>query len=108
MRPADDKKRVLLGDDEEITLTSLIRVLRMMGYDVITSRSSQEALDIFAASPDAFDIVITDQTMPNMTGVELSLKMLKTRSDIPIVLCTGFTDAMDEKKSGQWASVKSS
>lgn len=98
MKQAGEKKRILLVDDEEIILKSLRRVLKLLGYDVTTSKGSQEALDLFTASPDAFDVIITDQTMPAMTGLELSLEALKARSDIPIVLCTGFTDAIDENK----------
>jgi len=98
LKQAGEKKRVLLVDDEQIILSSLSRVLRMIGYEVVTKKNGQEALDLFKTSPDEFDIIITDQTMPAMTGLELSLELLETRPDIPIILCTGFTDAIDEKK----------
>ena len=62
-------------------------------------RSSIEALRIFHAQPERFDLVITDMTMPKMTGIDLSRDMLKIRPDIPIILCTGFSEKIGPEKS---------
>ena len=61
--------------------------------------SSIEALEAFRANPDRFDLIITDFTMPNMTGMELSKALLKLRSDIPIILCTGYSEHINEDKA---------
>ncbi|MGZ3606669.1 MAG: response regulator, partial [Syntrophales bacterium] len=55
------------------------------------------ALETFRAQPDAFDLIITDVTMPGMTGIELAKELMAIRSDIPIILCTGFSELIDEK-----------
>jgi len=67
------------------------RILERLGYSVTTTLDSCDALDIFTENPDAFDLVITDMTMPHMTGAELSSELLKTKPDIPIILCTGYS-----------------
>jgi CheY-like chemotaxis protein len=61
--------------------------------------SSLEALELFRSQPDAFDLVITDYTMPQMTGAGLAIEMLRIRADIPIVLCTGFSNMISEEKA---------
>jgi len=61
--------------------------------------SSIEALEAFRASPDKFDLVITDLTMPNMTGDKLAGELMNLRSDIPVILCTGFSEKMSEEKA---------
>ncbi len=58
-----------------------------------------EALDAFRAQPDNFDLVITDFTMPNMTGIELAPKLLDIRPDIPIIICTGFSEILDKNRA---------
>lgn len=61
--------------------------------------SSIEALEVFQAQPNKFDLVITDQTMPNMTGEELSKELMRIRPDIPIILCTGYSELITEDKA---------
>jgi len=91
-------ERILLVDDEEI-LASLGRtMLERLGYAVTVRTSSQEALSTFANQPDRFDAVITDQTMPGMTGVELARRMLHIRPDLPIILCTGYSTLINEEQ----------
>jgi CheY-like chemotaxis protein len=68
-------------------------------YDIVTRTSSLEALEAFRANPDRFDLVITDQTMPQMTGIELAQEMLRIRPDIPVILCTGFSEAVTPEKA---------
>ncbi|MBF0529622.1 MAG: PAS domain S-box protein [Deltaproteobacteria bacterium] len=84
-------ERILFVDDEEALAVIGRETLRYLGYQVTIQTSSLEALALFKSRPDAFDMVITDQTMPNMTGLELTREIIKIRSDIPIILCTGFS-----------------
>ena len=65
-----------------------------MGYRVAALSNSMEALELFRTDPDRFDLVITDQTMPDLTGANLSQELRKIRPDIPIILCTGFSDTV--------------
>jgi CheY-like chemotaxis protein len=96
------KGTVLFVDDEEaLTLLGQL-MLERLGYQVVASRSSLEALQTFRATPYRFDLVITDQTMPYMTGGVLARKLRDIRPDIPIILCTGFSHTVDaEKATGQ-------
>jgi len=93
---AGGKETILLVDDEECILVSLKRALDMSGYRVVAVRDSAEALDLFAGEPAGFDLVITDLTMPKMTGIELARKILEISPDIPVILSTGFNDLIDE------------
>jgi CheY-like chemotaxis protein len=86
-------------DDEEAILTMEKQMLERLGYQVTSRTSSLEALDAFRANPDKFDLVITDMTMPNMPGDKLSAELTKIRPDIPILLCTGFSETMSEEKA---------
>ncbi|MCX8043448.1 MAG: PAS domain S-box protein [Desulfobacterota bacterium] len=86
---------ILVVDDEQAITVMLQELLESFGYTVVTRTSSVEALELFRAQPGRFDVVITDQTMPNMTGVELAQHISKIRSDIPIILCTGFSEILD-------------
>lgn len=79
-------------DDEEPILTMAEQMLERLGYNVTSRVSSIEALNCFSAAPHNFDLVITDMAMPNMAGDRLSQKLLKIRPDIPILLCTGFSE----------------
>ncbi len=82
--------RILFVDDEAILVRLGQVLLTELGYEVTSYTSSLEALAAFRAAPDGFDVVITDQTMPNMTGEQLSRELRQYRPDIPIILCTGF------------------
>lgn len=90
-------EKVLFVDDEKSLVKMGKQMLERLGYDVITKTSSQEALDDFRTRPHHFDLVITDLTMPKMTGVELARVITKIRSDIPIILCTGFSEKMTKE-----------
>ncbi len=89
-------ERVLLVDDEESLLSVAQRMLTALGYKVTTKISSVEALEIFKLNPDQFDFIITDQSMPDMSGAELVAEILKVRPDIPIILCTGYSTKVSE------------
>lgn len=81
---------ILLVDDEEDLVFAAQRMLRQLGYSVVAKSDPRQALQLFRAQPDSFDIVITDQTMPHMSGTELAREMSLIRPDIPIILCTGY------------------
>ena len=85
-------ERVLFVDDEEEITSMGKQMLERFGYKITAKTSSIEALDLFQAYPDNFDVVITDQTMPNLTGDRLAREIKKIRADIPIILITGFSD----------------
>jgi signal transduction histidine kinase/CheY-like chemotaxis protein len=90
---------ILLVDDEPALLDCTEDFLISNGYEVKKSISSEQALNMFNEMPEAFDLVITDQTMPVMTGVELSKNILKIRPDIPIILCTGHSVLVNESSA---------
>jgi len=92
-------ERVLLVDDEHPVVAMVSRMLAQLGYQVTTRTSSIEALEIFRARPEQFDVVITDMTMPNMTGDKLAAAIKRIRSDLPVIICTGFSEHMDEEKA---------
>ena len=92
-------ERILLVDDEETIVRMEKQMLERLGYDVTERTSSVEALEAFRDSPGKFDLVITDTTMPNMTGVQFSQKLLEIRPDIPIIICTGFSTKIDNEKA---------
>ena len=92
-------ERILLIDDEPAILNMGKQTLESLGYDVVTRTASIEALEYFKAQPDKVDLVITDMTMPKMTGEVLAQELIKVRPDIPIILCTGFSAMIDEQKA---------
>lgn len=94
-------ERVLVVDDEEFIVDATKLSLERLGYHVTAVNSSQEAFELFQSQPNAFDIVISDQTMPGMTGDELAKKMLEIRPNIPIIICTGYSSKMDKEKANQ-------
>jgi len=91
-------ERILFVDDEEQIVQMVQQILENLGYHVTPCTGSLEAFEAFRAKPDEFDLVITDMTMPKMTGAKLAARLLKIRPDIPIILCTGFSELIDEKK----------
>jgi PAS domain S-box-containing protein len=93
---ATGDERILLVDDELPIVDSLRKMLEFHGYHVTTKTSSVEALEIFRLAPRDFDLVITDQTMPYLTGDQLALGMKKIRPEIPVILCTGFSAMIDD------------
>jgi CheY-like chemotaxis protein len=93
------KERILLVDDEPFICEIGKGMLEHLGYQVTTRTSSIEALEAFKAKPDKFDLVITDMTMPKITGDELARGLMAIRPDIPIILCTGFSERINEKKA---------
>jgi PAS domain S-box-containing protein len=90
---------ILLVDDEDVIAILEKEMLERLGYSVVSRTSSVEALEAFRANPDKFDMVITDLAMPNMTGDKLASELVKIRPDIPILLCTGFSQMIPEEKA---------
>jgi signal transduction histidine kinase/ActR/RegA family two-component response regulator len=88
------KERILFVDDEQVLVYMQQEVLERLGYDVVAVSNSSEALEIFNDDPEIFDLVITDQSMPGLTGIRLSTELLRIRPDIPIILCTGFSETI--------------
>lgn len=92
-------ERILFVDDEEsIVLISRSR-LKRLGYKAEAQMNPNEALKLFCNNPDQFDLLITDMTMPEMSGEQLAKEVLKIRPDIPIILCTGFSERIDDKRA---------
>jgi two-component system, cell cycle sensor histidine kinase and response regulator CckA len=94
-------ERVLIVDDEKIMVDTLQSLLNRLGYKTASRTSSLETLELFRKKPGHFDLVITDMTMPNMTGDELAEKILEIRPDIPIIICTGFSERIDGETAKQ-------
>jgi len=90
-------ERVLLVDDETMLVDMGRQVLTRLGYQVTACTSSVEALQHFQNDPAAFDLVITDMTMPHLTGKELATALLKIKPALPIILCTGFSETITEE-----------
>jgi CheY-like chemotaxis protein len=89
----------LFVDDEAALAHMGGAILEHLGYDVVVSTGSRQALDAFRAMPQRFDLVITDQTMPHMTGEVLAQELRGLRPDIPIILCTGYSPRIDAEKA---------
>ncbi|MBN2308563.1 MAG: PAS domain S-box protein, partial [Candidatus Hydrogenedentes bacterium] len=89
-------ERVLLVDDEQPIGEFARAALERLGYSVVVHTSGVEALEVFAQSPSAFDVIVTDQMMPHMRGTELSRKIHAVRPDVPVILCSGFAETMRE------------
>jgi CheY-like chemotaxis protein len=95
----EGSERVLFVDDEEILMEMGRDMLDALGYQVTTAANGIKALEVFRSRCDQFDLLITDMTMPGMTGADLSKEILKIRPDIPIILCTGYSEIMTEEKA---------
>lgn len=92
-------EHILVVDDEEWVLASIQLMLERLGYKVTALNRSPEALDTFRAQPEQFDLVITDITMPDMTGEVLARELTVIQPDIPIILCTGYSERISKEKA---------
>ena len=92
-------ERILLIDDEEQIVSMERQMLENLGYQVTARTNSVEALNEFSKEPQKYDLVITDMTMPHMTGDELAQKLLDIKPDIPVILCTGFNEDITEERA---------
>jgi PAS domain S-box-containing protein len=91
-------EHILLVDDEDVVVELTEEILKDLGYTVTTRNSGAEALKIFREKPDSFDLLITDLTMPGMTGKELAARVLEIRPGFPVILCTGFSIEITKEK----------
>ena len=94
-------ERILVVDDEVKLLKIWSRMLSEHGYQVTAEISSTKALELFKFNPQQFDLVITDQTMPTLSGNDLIKELLDIRPDLPTILCTGYSDKIDEVQAAQ-------
>jgi len=95
------EERVLFVDDEEIITHVVKEMLEHLGYKVVAETSSLQALETFRSRPENFDLVITDYTMPHMTGNELALELRRIRPGIPVIVYTGTSDKAREEDAGE-------
>jgi PAS domain S-box-containing protein len=96
MVAAKGNERILFVDDEPSIVTMAKRMLERLGYSVMSTTSSVEALDLFREGSGQFDLVITDLTMPKMTGEQLAVELTRIRKDIPIIICTGYSSTLTD------------
>ncbi len=92
-------EKILMVDDEKSILMSTSALLKDYGYAVDSFSDSTAAFEAFKTAPDTFDLIITDMTMPAMTGEELSLKIFDLKKEVPIILCTGYSDNISKNKA---------
>jgi len=92
-------ERILLVDDEESVVRLEKQMLERLGYNVSAFSNSLEALETFNSNPDGYDLVNSDMTMPNMTGDQLAQKLMSIRPDIPIIICTGFSERINKEQA---------
>ncbi len=95
-------ERILFVDDEKTLVDLGDRILTPLGYQVTPMTNSVEALALFLTAPENFDLIITDMTMPHITGSDLAREALAARPDMPVILCTGFNEYMTEEKAEQF------
>jgi PAS domain S-box-containing protein len=98
-------EHILFVDDEKVLMDLSKKILESLGYTVTTMNSSIEALETFQKSPDTFDLVITDQTMPHMTGYNLAKRILGIKPSVNIILCTGYSETITPEKT-ETAGIK--
>ncbi|BCS96511.1 hypothetical protein DSLASN_21430 [Desulfoluna limicola] len=87
-------ERILFVDDEPDLAELGMTMLERLGYTVTSVTDSQKALELFSASPDKYDLIVTDLTMPKMTGVPFARKVKSVRPDVPVIICTGYSDSV--------------
>ncbi|MBW1892173.1 MAG: response regulator [Deltaproteobacteria bacterium] len=92
-------EKILFVDDDEAIVKVVRRMLERLGYQVETKGSASEALALFQSKPDHFDLILTDMTMPHMTGFNLFEKIVKIRPGLPVIVCTGHSAIIDEEKA---------
>lgn len=110
--PAQEKnnsgqnKHILLVEDEETLINLYQQYLQKHGYKVTVAKNGVEALEVFTANPQQIDLVLTDQSMPKMTGKDLIKALFKIRPDIPVILSTGYSDVMTDEEALQMGIKK--
>ena len=92
-------ERVLFVDDEDIQVRAMNKLLEHLGYRVVGLSDPRAALELFRRQAEAFDLAIMDQTMPHMLGIELAREILRTRPSLPVILCTGYSETLNEEEA---------
>jgi PAS domain S-box-containing protein len=92
-------ERVLFVDDEDIQVRAMNKLLEHLGYRVVGLSDPRAALELFRRQVEAFDLAIMDQTMPHMLGIELAREILRARPNLPVILCTGYSEALNEEEA---------
>jgi len=100
--PPRGNECILVVDDEKNLVIAMQKYLATLGYDVVTSTDGLDALGIFRKDPHRYDLIITDMTMPRMTGLKLSQEILSIRPEIPIILCTGYCESITESEAKRY------
>ena len=93
------KESILYIDDEEDLVRIAVERFGELGYHITGKTDSVEAMDLFQKKPDDIDLIITDQTMPGITGKELSKRVLEMRPQMPIILCSGYSETITRKEA---------
>jgi PAS domain S-box-containing protein len=94
-------ERILFVDDEASIVKMGSRLLERLGYSVATCTNSIDALELFRTKPDDFDLIVTDMTMPNLTGDKLALEVMRIRPGIPVILCTGYSKKISDESASE-------
>jgi len=97
--PRGNGEHILFVDDEEVLVSLGKSMLEYLGYRVTTRTDSIGALEIFRSQPEDFDMVITDQTMPHLSGADLATALLETRPALPVILVTGYSSDINHEKA---------
>ena len=99
-KPLPRGTETILYVDDEVALAKMAKkLIESLGYEVVTMTSSVDAIELFESNPDEFDLIITDMTMPKMTGDKLAEEMLRIKPGIPIILCSGFSSNIDKDRA---------
>ena len=99
--PSGNGEHILIVDDEEMLAFLGKELLISLGYSATSSTSGEDCLKKFREKPNRYDAVITDQTMPEMTGIQLAARIMAIRPDIPVIICTGYSETLDERKASE-------
>ncbi|MBI5556688.1 MAG: response regulator [Deltaproteobacteria bacterium] len=100
--PRGNGERILVVDDEETIVKLEQRILEELGYQVTAFTSCEEALKVIRTTPDDIDLIVTDMTMPKINGLNLAREAKGLRPDLPVILCTGFSELLSEEDAGQY------
>ncbi len=104
--PSPNKLRVLYVDDEVQIVDSMSRLLIHAGFEVVGHASSVDALACFQGNPEAFDVLVTDLSMPDMNGIDLAKAIHSQRSNLPVILCSGYSDTFDSEIEDNRQTIK--
>ena len=96
---AGGTERILFVDDEELLVEMAREMLGRLGYEVVATTDASEAVSVFSGEPHRFQCVITDYAMPKATGVSLAKDLMRIRPDIPIILCTGYSEMISRDEA---------